>query len=167
MAIWRYAARKRHLELFPDVEPLREYTRTPTAWTIQQLAQLIDVARRSGPGGTKRLRQPSLCGVPADVWWTALLLVLYDCGIRIGAAMQLRCGDYDAANHRLFVRAETQKHRADQILPVSMETAEALAKCIAAMDREPLFPWPLSYRPGGAISFIASDERRQPQPNSR
>jgi integrase len=142
LAIWRYAARKRHLELWPDVEPLREYTRTPTAWTIQQLAKIIDVARLFGPGGMKRLRQPSLCGIPADVWWVTLFLVLYDTGIRIGAAMQLRCDDYQAEQRRLFVRAETQKHRADQVLPVSEETAEALAKCIAAAEREQLFPWP-------------------------
>ena len=142
LAIWRYAARKRHVELFPDVEPLQEYKRLPVAWTIGQLAKLIDVARRSGPGGTKRLRQPSLCGVPANIWWTTLLLVLYDCGLRIGATLQLRCEDYDSANRRLFVRAEIQKQRADQVLPVSEETAGAIEICIAATRREQLFPWP-------------------------
>lgn len=137
LALWRYAARKRHVDLFPDVEPIPEFKRAPRAWTIEQLAKLLAVARQPGEWRSE------LCGVPSIIWWPALLLTLYDTGIRIGAAMQLRVDDFDASGRIVFVRAETQKHRADQVLPVSEETASILAESIAATEsRDWLFPWP-------------------------
>jgi integrase len=142
LAIWRFAARKRFVNEWPDVEPLPEYKRTPTAWTPEQFSRLVAVASSSAMVRSGRINYPRapIGGIPTIVWWPALLLTIYDTGIRIGAAMQLRCSDYSAETRRLHVRAETQKTRADQDFILSEQTAKLVEICISATQRELLFP---------------------------
>ena len=130
VALWRFAARKRHVEEFPDVDSLQEFKRVPVAYTGEQMGRLLAVAPNPKP----------IAGIPSRLWWSALLLLIYDTGIRIGAALKLECADFDRDSRKLLIRAEIQKQRADQMLLVSEETAAVLAKCIAVRERDRLFP---------------------------
>jgi integrase len=141
LAIWRFAARKRHVEEFPDVEPLKEPKRLPRCWSPEQMQAILAAAR--GYGGPNTGHR-SYGGIAPGLWWETLLQTLYFTGLRIGAAMQLRTFDFDAGRRRLFVPAEFQKQNADQSFPLGQEFAAALASFIAAKPRELIFPWPSS-----------------------
>jgi integrase len=141
LAIWRFAARKRHVEQFPDVEPLKEPKRLPRAWSEEQMQAILASARdfRGSNLGNR-----SYGGIPCGVWWEVFLQLLYFTGLRVGAALQLRVFDFDAGRRRLFVPAEFQKQNADQSFPLGEEFAAALALFIAIKPRETIFEWPLS-----------------------
>jgi len=138
LSLWRYAAMKRHVPEGPDVRPLKEYKRTPTAWTPEQFAKLLAASQVHGQH-CRRIGR-----MPARIWWHCLLLVLYDTGIRIGAAHGLKVEDFDPESRRLLVPAEVQKQSADQVFILSEQTATALAESVRAFPREKLFPWPFS-----------------------
>ncbi len=78
--------------------------------------------------------------VPAARFWIALILTLYDTGLRIDAAMSLRQDRFDAAELALLAAEDTQKQGADQCVGVRRKTACALAAIRTADPR--LFAWP-------------------------
>ena len=137
MALWNYAARKRHVEQFPEIKRVPTYKRAPVAWTPEEFGKIINAAGKAG----KEFMWRHTGGIRPTLWWPAFLLTIYDTGLRLGAALQLRCSDFNPATRRLFVRAETQKQRCDQVLFVDHATAELLGELIAATPRETLFPW--------------------------
>lgn len=135
LSLWRFAARKRHVDLFPDVDRLKEFRRHPSAWSLEQSGRMLAAA------GTTKHDQP-IAGIPADLWWHTLFLTLFFTGIRIGAALKLKCSDYDEQTKRLTVPAEIQKQAADQVFTLKDELAGFVTQCIAESRRELLFPWP-------------------------
>jgi integrase len=141
LALWRFAARKRHVDQFPDVESFKERKRIPQAWSHAQLAKLVETAYRGDHLKKERFKLPS-GEIPLNLWWTALILVLYETGIRIGAALKLRTTDIDLENGRLFVRAEIQKQFADQAFTLTPQTT-AILRQFAKVERDLLFPWGL------------------------
>lgn len=62
LSLWRFAARKRHVEEWPDVPPIKLPRRQPHAMTRDQIAALLAAARAT-PG--------TVGSVPAGVWWSA------------------------------------------------------------------------------------------------
>ena len=79
--------------------------------------------------------------VPSDRWWTALMLVIYDTGVRISATMSIRRADVDLAAGTLLVRAEEQKQKADQLFEPVAQTLAAVRE-IWLPERELLFQYP-------------------------
>src|SRR6185312_12388137 len=116
---------------------LKEPRRIPQAWTIGQFSKLVETAYL-GEWLAPTMTAGLIEGVPARLWWTGLLLIAYDSGVRIGALLQLRCDDVDLESGRLFVRAETQKQNADQAFTLDPSTA-TLLKQFADVPRELLF----------------------------
>jgi len=82
LAIWTWACKKRlHPGEWPGLPRQRKVRHTPTAYTADEIAALVRMARtRTGPYG----------GVPAAWWWSTLLQVLWQTGERVGAAFALR-----------------------------------------------------------------------------
>jgi integrase len=125
-----------------DVQKYKEIRNDPRAWTTGQVTAILAAAREVAgiiPGldrdGT------ALAPLAARLFWTALLLVIYDSGLRITATMRLVWDDVDFLARALWVRAETQKQRAAQYLDLSEETFAAL-DAIRTPDRDLVFPWP-------------------------
>lgn len=136
LALWQWAA-KRHLTAeWPDLPVVKLPQRIPTAWTLEQLRSLL-VACRDASG--------VISGIPAGLFWRALILVLFDTGLRAAAAWSLRRAEVDLDARTIYVRAETQKQRADQLLRFSPQTAAALME-IWEPPRLLLFPWDRSPR---------------------
>ncbi|MBW3597981.1 MAG: hypothetical protein KY475_11980 [Planctomycetes bacterium] len=64
LCIWRFACRKRLIDVYPDVEPDPQPERIPQAWTQAQLTQLFVAASE----------EPGIIGhTLACYWWWALL----------------------------------------------------------------------------------------------
>jgi site-specific recombinase XerD len=75
-AIWRFANRNRLVETWPNVQPYQEPERVPLGWLPPDLQLLFkSIAQEEG----------SIFNAPACLWWTTLIMVLLDCGERIGA----------------------------------------------------------------------------------
>lgn len=131
LALARYASLKGLLHEVPDVRPLPEYYDSPTAYTIKQLEVLL-AACRGFPGTYVR--------IPAGRYWVAVVLVLYDTGLRIGPVWKLRCEQVDRDQGVVHVLPENQKHRVGQRLKLHVDTVKAINR-IWLPDRELLFPW--------------------------
>lgn len=131
LSLWRLASKRDGIEL-PDVPALKEPKRVPRAWLTSELGKIVAAAGQM-PG--------EIAGVPAGRWWTALLLVAYDTGLRITPLMQLKWANLDLAHGCVLAGAETQKHGRDETPALSAETLKALA-AIRDPPREKIFPWP-------------------------
>lgn len=138
-AIWNYAHRKRHVEVGPDVRPFKQPKRKPQAWSAEQAAHLIKTAYLGE--WIKRPFQRVIAGIPANLWWTGLLLLTYDTGARIGAVLQLRITDIDLDTRHLLIPAEFQKQFEDQSFFPTATTC-AILRQFADVERELLFPFP-------------------------
>ena len=133
-ALWRFASRHRIVDTWPEVQPLPEPERIPVAWTIDELNLLLDyIATLDG----------MISGTPASDWWTALILVLWDTGERIGAVLKLRWCDVRLASGTLIFRAETRKGRTrDKMHALHPDTVVRLRR----LAHHPVvFKWDRSY----------------------
>lgn len=136
LAMLRLASKKK-LAAFDwtgDVRKLPEPRRVPRAYSLREIERLL-CAARDLPG--------TLGDCPASLWMIALLLTLYDTGLRIGAALSILTSDVDLAEKSLLVHAEAQKQNADQWFRLSDQTVSAVA-AIWCPHREFLFPWPFA-----------------------
>ncbi len=100
----------------------------------------------------------TVCGLPAGRFWPALVLTCYYTGFRIGAVMQLRAADFDPQTRTIDVPAAMQKHRAEQVLRLPRDGADAIAAMGPLTDRERLFPWP--YDGKGTTHFLLKHFKR-------
>ena len=133
LALWRCAWRKRlHAELPRDVPKAPATTDEPEAWLLEEIERLLDVAQR-WPGNCN--------GSLAGQFWPALILTLYDTGLRIGAALQIRTVDVDLERRAVLARGRSQKNRTGQWLRISEQTARAVA-AIYRPAYKLLFNWP-------------------------
>ena len=81
LALWRFAARKRLVEHFPDVPPDVEPDRVPVAWLDHELLRLL-AACADEPG--------YLRGILAAKWWKALHFTFWDTAERKTALLSLK-----------------------------------------------------------------------------
>lgn len=115
--LWRWANRHQLIGTWPGGEPLHVPKRAPKAWTLDELRQLVTAAARANG---------SIYGLPARLWWLALLGVLIDSGARFGElrAMQWEWITKDGWVH---VPAEHVKGmKADRVYGLMTDTLAAL-----------------------------------------
>lgn len=140
LTLWNYAVRKKLLRESPDVEKLREPRQLPKAWTMEEFGRILNAARSYDI----RTRQ-AFAFRPGD-YFTALFLVGYDTGLRLGALLKVRRDDWKPERREITVDAEHQKQAVAQTFVLSAETAEAVQRMLAN-QRTPgrlpfLFSWP-------------------------
>lgn len=131
-AIWRFACRRHKLTDWPTVPREPEPEREPRAWLEHEIRQLFEAVQQE---------RAMIGKVKARDWWRALLLLLWDSGERIGAAMAIRWQDVDLVNGWLHVPAEVRKGGSrDRVYKLSPETVAAMR----AIKKSPglCFPWP-------------------------
>lgn len=132
--LWRYAWKNRLVAELPhDVSPLPELKRVPTCWSKEEVGRILvacDV-----------LAGEEVAGINAALYVRALVLVFYDTALRLEAACACRTADLDFQGRWLLVRAESQKHRADQCFDLHPDTLAAL-EASGARARRLLFPYP-------------------------
>ena len=76
---------------------------------------------------------------PTD-WWRGLLLLLYMTGWRIGQTLKLKHGDIDIEAGTALSRADSNKGRRDQLIPLHPLVIQYL-KPLTASFNPLVFPW--------------------------
>lgn len=144
LALWRFAWRKRWVYEAPDVKPLKQPKRNPDAWSADEFARLVETAylgegwlSRSMVGGFH------IAGLPANLWWTGLLLTAYNTAGRIGALLQMPPSDVNLDTGRIMLRAEYSKTMTDQPFTLDPATVAILGQ-FYDKERALLFPFPFS-----------------------
>jgi integrase len=129
-ALWRFAWRKRAIDDLPrDVEKIPEFKRLPEAWSVDQFAQILDAASTT---------EGMICEAPASHFFPALLLTLYDTGLRIGTTLKLPLSAL-GEDGWLSVPPEIQKHKTGQAFRVDPKTLELL-RSLPRGNSDRLFP---------------------------
>ena len=133
LALWRFAHGRGLVAIGPDIDRLPEPERTPQAWSVDDLRRLFDAAAKM-PG--------ELQGVPAGLWWVALLRVMWSTGERRSALLAAQWSWLDRASGVLLVPSQTRKggrkamsYRLD---PPALEALDAIRR----PPREIIWPWP-------------------------
>ena len=130
-ALWELAARRNLVSVWPTIQRIKVPERVPEAWFVGEMTRILDAASKENAW---------YCGIPAALWWRALLLVCYDTGERIGSVMALKWSD--VREGYVIYRAENRKGRTRDILRrVSPETLRALT-AINTGTCASVFPWP-------------------------
>lgn len=134
LAVWRYARRRGLGRDGPQlVERFKTEKHLPVAWWTEDMIKILEAAAES-PGYVD--------GIPAALWWPVLLLTIYDTGLRITPVMRLQRSQFDALHKMIFIPAGDQKQQADQLLDLTVETAEAVEHLLSLHARDAIFPWP-------------------------
>ena len=124
VSLWGWLAKRRLTEAWPDVDRIKAGTPAPVAWTKTELGRLFRAASKA-PGVIGR----RLDSVPARLFWSALLLVLWDTGERIGAILPLPRSAL--VGNVLTVQAKYRKGRTrDMVYRLHPETVAALAELV-------------------------------------
>lgn len=135
-AIVRKAYRWGYLTRIPGIEFLREPQRLPTYIAPEQFNALYAAADSA--------RLPNDLPYPASEWWRGLLVFLYMTGWRIGAALALRREDLDLEKAVAIGRAEDNKGKRDQLIPLHPLVVDHLKKVPSLSPM--VFPWSQSRR---------------------
>lgn len=132
LALWREAYRQELVERLPTVRKLQGHKRLPTAWSVGELERILQAAAS--------LRGRVGQQLAAD-WWPALILFLYDTGLRIRSALAVQRDGVDLETGWVTVEAQTQKHKVEQRFRLTDQTIEAI-RAIWLPPRKKLFYWP-------------------------
>jgi integrase len=126
---WR-AVRPAEMTFFAEAEP------DVVAWTAAELDAIEQQARTlTGAVGKEK--------VPADVFWTAWVLVLRSLGCRITAMMLCERQDYDPTCRALLLRRENQKQHQDQRIALPPRAAAAVERLLQCHGSGRIFGcWP-------------------------
>lgn len=134
-ALWRCAADRRLTDLRPCVPKTQIPFRVPTAWSIDQLKALLATAKAL-PG--------KVGDVPAHVWFTALIQVLWQSAERVGAILSVTKEDY--TRPMILVRAECRKGgKRDKLYTFSDSVCDLLDVLKRSGNGPKLFAWPRQY----------------------
>ena len=131
MALFNFAAKRGLMVRRPDVPAIPEHRRIPRAWTIGEIGLMLMSAERE---------KYCVGQVKAAAFWRAFILALYDTGVRKSALLNAKPDDYAPDTRMLWIRAENQKRLDERVLPLSQQTADALAEIAGPWKW--LFPWP-------------------------
>jgi len=140
LAIQRHAAETLDLPQSKRVKPYKCPSRKPSAWTEEQMGQMLWVAGQ-------------LVGAIGDValaaFMRALILTQYNTGSRISALMAVRWDSIDLICGVLVLQAETTKDREEQRISLKPETVAALAALRVGTAGGPFDHWPYDRSPTG------------------
>ncbi|HEY4310956.1 MAG TPA: tyrosine-type recombinase/integrase, partial [Pirellulales bacterium] len=133
LTLWRMAKRKKFVDSdLTDLRKVKMPRRAPQAWSSEQMGKIIESCRQC---------KGRFVGVPCDRWWLALVLLIYDTGLRRSAAMKVRFDEIDFRRKVLRVPAERMKNLVEQTFPLTDQTLEAIMATVPPR-RKLLFPYP-------------------------
>lgn len=134
LAIWRWAHRKGYVTNWPDVELEETPEKTPVALLQEELERV----RRAIESEHSPVGNFAGCD-----FWLAMFLLCWDTGERITPVVELTWAQVDLKNRWVRFDSDDRKGaRADNMLPIAQETADAIAK-LKPHDGK-VFKWPYS-----------------------
>lgn len=134
VALWGYAAKRRLVEEFPTLPPLRAPARIPRAYKVAEVSALLRMAL---------CRPGDVCGLPAGYYFASMIRLAWESAERIGAIRQLRWREVDLDERAVVFVAESRKGATRDIRrQISPELADWLARLQAGRkDTDLVFPW--------------------------
>ncbi|MCC7334064.1 MAG: tyrosine-type recombinase/integrase [Pirellulaceae bacterium] len=131
VAIWRFAVRRQFLTTWPELVKPEASKPIPDAWTREELASLFEAIG---------WLEGDYSGIPASLWWEALVRIVLDTGERIGALLQVKWDDLQ--DEWLTVPAVSRKGKhSGKVFKLSEKTLEVLSQ-MRGLNQEPVvFPW--------------------------
>lgn len=131
VALWNWLAKKRMVESFPAVAPVRPPEIVPDAWTEAEVGLLMRHCER---------QLGEFCGVPERFWWPSIHAFWYYHGERISATLSARWDQI--SDDVLVIPAESRKgRRKPAIYVLHPDVLVWLAK-IREPPRELIWPYP-------------------------
>lgn len=132
-ALWEFAARRKLVDTWPTIQRVNVPERTPEAWLTEEMQKIVASAMQE---------TTDYDGIPASLWWRALVLLAYESGERATALLSLRWRNFRGTS--VLFEAETRKgKRRDISREISVETADAMLAIRGDRSLEDLvFPWP-------------------------
>jgi integrase len=144
MALARLAWERRLLHVLPVCPPAPRPERVPTAWTIEDMKRLMELA--AIPATYGKAGDLKRYGHTPDKFAKiipAIVSVVWDTGERIGALLECRASDYQRPC--LMVKAEYRKGKKKaKLMTLSEATCDRVEISIACGDGTMLFPWTLT-----------------------
>jgi integrase len=132
-ALSRLLAERRVLPVPLAVPAGRVPDRVPVAWSLEHMGRLLAAATAC---------TDVVDGVAMNVFWPALIGVLWETGERVGAVMEARVADYTRPH--MLVLAEARKgSKRDKLYQLTPATCDRLDGLVAGRDGL-VFPWPKS-----------------------
>lgn len=132
-ALWEFSSRRRLTETWPVIPIVRVPERVPEAWLTDEFKRLLESAAQENT---------FYDGIPAALWWRAILLACYDSGERISSVVSTKWRQ--VRGQAILFSAEGRKgKRRDILREISCETQAALDAIRG--DRGPddmVWPWP-------------------------
>lgn len=134
-AFWRWCARERFVEKWPNFHKLPESKPLPRAWTAEQIATLLNACQET-PG--------FVTCIPAGEWWCNIHRFAWETGERIGAILKARWADTDPERCLVEIPAKYRKGKCRGMLYTI--SGELMADLLAMRpgDEPLLFPWHLT-----------------------
>lgn len=131
-AFWRWCARERYVEKWPNFQTAPAAKPLPRAWTIQNIAKLMEAAAQT-PG--------YITCIPAGIWWFNLHRFAWETGERKSAMLAARWDDTDVERCLVEIPAKYRKGKCKGMLyTISQELMEDLV-AMRPGDEPLLFPW--------------------------
>ena len=155
LALWRYGYKKKLLDRWPTVDKVETFRRLPIAWTMEEMGIILQACATT-PGMIAETR--------ASLFWTALVLILFDTGLRLRAALSIERDNVNLGTGWVRVPAEDQKQKTEQRFQVTMQTTDAI-QAIWYPARRLLFAWP--WRQDAIFRRLAAILKRAGLPNGR
>lgn len=158
LALWRYLHRKGIVVRWPDVPLEPEPIRVPIAWTQDEFERLLRTTRKA---------RGFVGSALASHWWSAIVLVCFDSGERIGAVLGVGWDDVDLSDNWLIFKAENRKGRdRDSVVKIAADTSAAIKQI--PRDGKCVFSWPFTrqylWKRYGALlqkAELPADRRRK------
>lgn len=135
-AFWSWAARKRHVEQWPDFKFAPEPEKIPLAWRENEMVKLFNALRR---------QQGDIAGIPAWRWWMTLHAFLWCSGERIGATLAMRVEHLRLDERVAVLPAEIRKGKRKPAVHVLWADLVEMLRMILpphGPERQLVFPWP-------------------------
>jgi integrase len=130
-AVLRKAGKWDYLPKLPEIPFLKEQRKIPSYITPEQFGMLY--------GACDSMKEPRKLPFTPGNWWRGLLMFAYMTGWRIGSILSLRWEDVDLDAGTALSRAQDNKGRRDQRIPLHPVVVEHLRK-LRSFD-EKVFPW--------------------------
>lgn len=132
VALWGYAAKRRLVEEFPTLPPLRAPNRIPRAYKVAEVSALLRTA----------LDYPNaVCGLPGGFYYASMIRLCWETAERIGAIRALRWRDVDLDELAVVFLAETRKGATRDIRRVISPELAGWLKHLMRKESDLVFPW--------------------------
>lgn len=132
-ALWEFSSRRGLTKTWPIIPLVRVPERVPEAWLTPEFQRLLESASKE---------TTFYDGIPAALWWRALLLAMYDSGERCTSVISTPWRNVrDGAI--VFVAENRKGKRRDILREISDETQAALDQIRGSRTANDLvWPWP-------------------------